>query len=155
MHLCQHRSKQLYPLHRCGLKRTAMSFTWMWSTSRPMNCPSASATSSSQSTPDTRTDRSERLQGAAHFTLTTLAACVWCDCVHRTTTASCRGSFWGSISFPLVWGVLMSPPVCPSMECLQSRCHGHLSARSAQFQFPVKTEQLNRKCRAVLLSFHY
>lgn len=79
-----------------------------------------------------------------------------CDCVRRTTTALCRGSFWGSTNFLLAWRVLMSPPVCQSMECWQSLCQGHLPAQSVLFQFPVKMDQPNRKCRAVTcLSFHY
>lgn len=83
-----------------------------------------------------------------------LAGLFWWDCVHRMTTASYRGSFWGSISSLLVWQLLMSPPACQSMECLRSLCHGHLSAQSALFQLPVKMEQLNRKYRAAP-PFHF
>lgn len=62
MHIHQYWFRQLHCLFRCELKRTAMSFIWTWSTSLLTNCLSAWATSSSQSMPNTRTDRLEHLR---------------------------------------------------------------------------------------------
>lgn len=64
---CEYWSRQLCCLCRCGLRRTAMSSTWMWSTSRLTNSRSAWVTNLSQFMPNTRTDRWEHLQGAARW----------------------------------------------------------------------------------------